>query len=203
MPLRYLTSSIAAAAITFGVFFLMQELISGDGGSLQDEPSTKLIDFVRLKRESELELKKRKLPEKQKPPEAPPPPKMDLSRSLEPGANVEAIMPVFSPDLDLGGGPYLGEAPSDSDAIPLVRVNPLYPITAAERGIEGWVSVEFSISETGAVKDAKIVDSNPGSIFNRAALRAISKWKYKPKIVDGVPVERHGIKVKLTFELDD
>ncbi len=99
--------------------------------------------------------------------------------------------------------PTLGGAPSDSDVIPLVRVLPQYPPRAASRGIEGWVIVEFTISAAGTVKDPVVVDSHPSAIFNRAMLRAIRKWKYKPKIVDGVAVERIGVRVRQNFELED
>ncbi len=203
MLLRYVLGGAVAAGITFAVFFVMQALISSNGGPLEDKGAGKLIDFVRLKRESEMELKKRKMPDKKPPAEAPPPPKMDFSQSARPDADVASMIPVFNPDLELGGGPYLGAAPSDTDVIPLVRVGAQYPIAARERGIEGWVTLEFSITTTGAVSNAKVIDAKPGSVFNRAALRAISRWKYKPKIVEGKAVERHGLKVRLTFKLDD
>jgi protein TonB len=74
---------------------------------------------------------------------------------------------------------------------------------AAQRRIEGWVIVEFNISVVGRVKDAKVVSAEPPRIFDREALRAIRKWKYKPKVENGVAVERKGIRVKLTFTLDN
>jgi protein TonB len=106
-------------------------------------------------------------------------------------------------DLALAGGPHLGGPPSDSDIIPLVRVLPQYPPRAMSQGIEGWVLVEFTISAAGTVKDPVIIDSYPSSIFNRSMLRAIRKWKYKAKIVDGVAVERTGVRVRQNFELED
>ena len=60
----------------------------------------------------------------------------------------------------------------------------------------------FTISAAGTVKDAAVVASEPGTIFDRAALKAIRKWKYNPKIEDGVAVERSGVPVRLKFVLD-
>jgi protein TonB len=163
-----------------------------------------VIEFVRLKRESELELRKRKLPEKQEREEEPPPPDLDLSATPKPGQQVMAIAaPSADFDLALAGGPHLGGPPSDSDIIPLVRVLPQYPPRAMSQGTEGWVLVEFTISAAGTVKDPVVIDSYPSSIFNRAMLRAIRKWKYKAKIVDGVAVERTGVRVRQIFELEE
>ena len=106
-------------------------------------------------------------------------------------------------NIDMAGGPNLGAAASDTDIVPIVRVNPQYPVRAAERGIQGWVEVQFTISAAGTVKDAVVLNAKPGTIFNRSALRAIRKWKYNPKIEDGEAVERPGVKVRLTFKLNE
>ena len=84
---------------------------------------------------------------------------------------------------------------------PLVRIEPRYPAQAARDGIEGFVIVEFDVSEMGAVENVVIVDSQPKRIFDREAKRAISKWKYRPVIEDGVPVRTAGVKTQLDFSL--
>ncbi|RMF21156.1 MAG: energy transducer TonB, partial [Deltaproteobacteria bacterium] len=186
MLVRYLLTGTLAAVVTLAVFYEMQELISSRAQKREIAERGRVIEFVRLKRDSELRLKERTLPKKEAPPETPPTPDIDLSDLPDSlGETDLGIVPVFEPRLDIAGGPYLGAAPSDTDVIPMVRVNPQYPISAAERGIEGWVLVQFTITTAGTVKDAKVIDAKPSSIFNRAALRAIRKWKYKPKIVDG------------------
>ncbi|MBW1683525.1 MAG: energy transducer TonB [Deltaproteobacteria bacterium] len=201
---RFLITIALAAGITFGLFWLMQFLISMKSGLYDESKRGRVVDFVRLKRESELEVKKRKLPEKQEREEEPPPPDIDFSATPRPGQQTLAIAaPSADFDLALAGGLHLGGAPSDSDIIPLVRVLPQYPPRAASRGIEGWVVVEFTISAAGTVKDPVIIDAHPSSIFNRAMLRAIRKWKYRPKIVDGVAVERTGVRVRQNFSMED
>jgi protein TonB len=201
---RFLITVVLAAGMTFGLFWLMQFLISMKSGLYDESKRGRVVEFVRLKRDSELELKKRKLPDKQERDEEPPSPDIDLSNVPKPGQQTMAIA-VPSPDFDLAlaGGPHLGSAASDSDIVPLVRVLPQYPPRAASRGIEGYVVVEFTISAAGTVKDPVIVEAHPSSIFNRAMLRAIRKWKYKPKIVNGVAVERKGVRVRQNFLLED
>jgi protein TonB len=200
---RFLVTFALAVVVSFGLFWLMQFLISSRSGVYEDVIRGRVVEFVRLKRETDLETKKRELPEKREKEEQPPPPDIDLSSVPKPGQEALAIAaPTADFDLDLAGGPDLGGPPSDSDIIPLVRVLPQYPPQALSRGIEGWVIVEFTISAAGTVKNPVVIESNPSGIFNRAMLRAIRKWKYKPKIVDGVPVERPGVRVRQNFALE-
>ncbi len=199
---RYAAAGLIAFAITSGLFYLMQALITKAAGEL-NESTGSIVEFVRLKRDSEPEVKKRELPKKEKPEEPPPPPDLSLSRTNSLDEGLQDMSLVVGLDLAIEGGPNLGAAVSDSDPVPVVRVNPQYPPRAAERGIEGWVELLFGISATGTVQDAEVMNSHPGNVFDRAALRAVRRWKYNPKIEDGSPVERHGITVRLEFTLAD
>ena len=181
---------------------LMQWLISMGGSGLSEAIGSTAIEFVRLRKDSDLELKKRQLPDRQKPEKPPPPPMLDMARSQKPSQDLGESVAVPMPDFDLSGGPGLGAAPSDADIVPLVRVNPQYPSRAMSLGLEGWVEVEFTISPTGTVEDPVVVASS-SKLFHRETLRAIKKWKYNPRIVDGEPVARPGVRVRLTYRLDD
>ena len=88
-----------------------------------------------------------------------------------------------------------------SGVVPLVRVPPKYPVRAANRHIEGWVKVEFTIQTDGSVDNAAVVGAEPENIFDDAALTAISKWKFKEKIVNGVAVPQRAVQ-KLQFKLE-
>ena len=196
---RHLTAGCLAVFVTFGLFYLMQALILGKDMKL-DKAVGSMVDFVRLKKDTDLELKKRKMPDKKEPEEPPPPPDLSMARTNKPSQDMGDM--AFSIDVDVDmGGTNIAIAASDSDAIPIVRVQPQYPLRASERGIEGWVEVEFTISKLGTVKDPFVLKSHPSSIFDRSALKAIRKWKYNPKIEDGEPVERPGQSVRLKFEL--
>jgi protein TonB len=197
--LRHLTAAFLAIVVTFGLFYLMQALILGKDMKLGEMSGT-MINFVRLKKDSDLDIKKRKMPDKEEPEEPPPPPDLSMARSNKPSQEMGDMAFAIDVDVDVGGASF-SIAASDTDIVPIVRVNPQYPLRASERGIEGWVEVIFTISKLGTVKDPNVLNSHPSSIFDRAALKAIKKWKYNPKIEDGEPVERPGVKVRLKFEL--
>lgn len=208
--MRYLLSSAGAVAVTVALFLLMQSLIAMSEAKLSEDTGQRLIDFVRLKHESSLQTKKRALPERQQLQQQPKPPSMNLSESPDSGAMGPAISvappsaPTMEHKVHLTGGPTLGGAPqADTNQVPLVRVNPIYPRSAAERRIQGWVLLRFTISTVGTVKDAQVVSSQPARVFDRAALQAVRKWRYKPRIVDGAAVETPNQEVRLTFELED
>jgi protein TonB len=205
MIIRYAIATVVAVGVAFGLFFLMQSLIAMSGLGDDKVYSGRVIDFVRLKRAETTLAKKRELPQKHAMQNNPKPPPMTMPKgSADGGMDAIAVAaPRVDAKIDIAGGPSLGGAPSDADVIPLVRVNPQYPRTAAQRKIEGWVQVEFTISVTGSVKNAKVVAAEPRGVFDRAAIRAIRKWKYKPKIEEGKAVERYNVRVQLTFELED
>jgi protein TonB len=201
---RYLLSAILGGVVTFGLFFVMQRLIAMADARPDDKNKGKVIEFVRLKKDQEVQTKDREVPDKKPPEEPPPPPPLSTAQNNKPDAGATGFAQTFDLAADLGHAEVgTGTASVDTDTIPLVRVEPAYPIRAAERGIEGWVTVEFTISPRGTVVDPQVIGYEPSSIFNQAALRAIRRWKYNPKIVDGKPVSRPGVKVKLDFTLDN
>lgn len=203
MARRYAIAFLVASGVTFGLFYLMQALISMGVAEAERVFAGHVIEFVRLKRDSQLDLKKRRLPDKAPPEEEPPPPELDLSRPVRPDLDLDAMSIALAHQVDLGAGPDFGDMGSDQDIVPIVRVNPQYPIRAADRGIQGWVEVQFTISAAGTVKNPLVVDAEPATVFNRAALRAIRKWKYSPKIEEGVAVDRPDVRVRLHFNLEN
>jgi len=203
MVRRYAIAFLVASGVTFGLFYLMQALISMGVAEAERVFAGHVIEFVRLKRDSQLDLKKRHLPDKAPPEEEPPPPELDLSRPVRPDLDLDAMSIALAHQVDLGAGPDFGDMGSDQDIVPIVRVNPQYPIRAADRGIQGWVEVQFTISAAGTVKNPLVVDAEPATVFNRAALRAIRKWKYSPKIEEGVAVDRSDVRVRLHFNLEN
>lgn len=203
MARRYTIAFLVASGVTFGLFYLMQALISMGVAEAERVFAGRVIEFVRLKRDSQLDLKKRRLPDKAPPEEEPPPPELDLSRPVRPDLDLDAMSIALAHQVDLGAGPDFGDMGSDQDIVPIVRVNPQYPIRAADRGIQGWVEVQFTISAAGTVKNPVVVEADPATIFNRAALRAIRKWKYSPKIEEGVAVDRPDVRVRLHFNLEN
>jgi TonB family protein len=89
---------------------------------------------------------------------------------------------------------------AQSELTVLKTVQPLYPVKAENNKIEGWVDVEFTVAETGKVKDASVRASSYPGVFDEAAVKAVSQWRYKPVLRDGkaVPV-RSQIRVRFTL----
>ena len=166
----------------------------------QTEPEQTETRFVRVEREENVARKKpkpKKPPTPDQPPPDMPPPQQD---AVNPGSNVIGVAPVStSADVSIGG---FGLAVSDGDYLPIVKVEPIYPRRAMSRGMSGHVIVEFTVTRTGTVRDPIVVEST-SSIFERAALAAVLKFKYKPRVVDGEAIEVAGVQNKITFVLED
>ena len=79
-------------------------------------------------------------------------------------------------------------------------VEPIYPASAQMRGIIGWVDLEYVVMPDGSVANARVIDSTPAGQFEEAALQAIARWKFKPRVVDGKAVPR-GVEQRMNFNL--
>ncbi|MEJ2159513.1 MAG: energy transducer TonB [Chromatiales bacterium] len=199
--LRYLFVIAIAAAINWGLLFLMQALIAAGKSELNDESTMHFVDFVRVEREEQIERKKPK-PKKPIEPDQPPPDMPQQQQdALNPEAGAISIAPVaVSADIDIGG---IGLGSADGDYLPIVKVAPIYPRRALSRGIEGWVLLEFTVTKAGTVTDVRVLESEPPGIFDKAASEAASKFKYKPRVVDGEPIDVKGVPHKISFQLED
>lgn len=91
---------------------------------------------------------------------------------------------------------------NDTSATPKVRINPRYPRIAAQNGTEGYVTLTFDINAMGATENISIVDQKPRGVFNKAARKALAKWKYKPKMEGNIAVAQPGQKITLEFNLE-
>jgi len=200
MEKRTIVIAIAAALITFGLFWVMQALI-GVAGELQEGRLPPIVDFVRLRKDRPPEEKKRERPDRKPPEQPPPPPEMNYAKSMNPDEAVGEIVPIADTEVELASATNLGTGGSDRDAAPMVRVEPQYPMRAAQRGIEGWVELRFTITKTGGVKDAVVRKAYPRKVFDQAAISAVRRWKYEPKVENGEAVERPGFDVRLEFKL--
>lgn len=208
--MKRLGLSIAGGLLaSLALFWLMQFMISNNQQAFKKSESLHMTEFVRLKRTIKPQTKERKIPE-EPPPEKqpPPPPQLDMqttsvSQSPAPAMDIPNLdIPLQSSRFagSVVGGLQMGKGKVSSNVIPLVRIPPRYPRNAARRRIEGWVKIEFTITENGTVKDAVVVESQPSNVFNEAALRAIAKWKFKAKIIDGEAFEQRAVQV-LQFKL--
>ena len=205
--LRYLISIVLAAVVTIAAFYLMHRLIAGADGEREDLEPPPGIRFGPVDIEQEIQTKERRKPEPPPPPDTPPPPP-DIQVS-EVQQTPRQMPDMEMPELNLGvgaGPPVLGNVGMDrkaeGDVVPLVRIAPQYPRDAQMNMIEGYVTIEFTITETGSVRDPRVVESRPPRVFDRAAIRAILRWKFKPRVVDGTAIARRATQT-IEFNLDD
>ncbi len=202
---RFISVALLAALITVVLYLLMHKLIS-QSSNISSSDDNITIDFTKVKVPDDVQERKRVIPKKPPPPkEPPPPPKMNIQQNQQ----VVNNMPTLNvPNLDLGiggDGPFLGAVgqinmSEDGGVIPIVRIAPQYPRKALMAKIEGWVKIKFTITPTGAVTNPEVVDAKPRRIFDREAIQAILKFKFKPKVVDGVGVEQVATQT-IEFEL--
>ncbi|WP_026375540.1 energy transducer TonB [Aestuariibacter salexigens] len=200
---RFIISILVGAAIAFGLFVVMAKLISNSNRPADEVPPTPVIDIVMAEPEDSTQTRTRVPPPPPPPPQQPPKMQPSEPETAEPDAGgVNFNMPavdVGGVGVDIGA---VGAMQRDGDATPIVRIEPRYPIEAARDGKEGWVRLSFTINEAGGVDDVEVIDADPKRIFDREAKRALRKWKYKPKIVDGKPQKQPGMTVQLDFKLD-
>ena len=206
---RLIIALFSGLLVSLALFWLMQFMISNNQQGFKKTKDLQMTEFVRLKRESKLKTKERKIPDEPPPKKQPPPPpqmsvqQTHVAQTPLPNMDIPALdLPLQSSRFagSVVGGLQMGRGKVSTNVIPLVRIPPRYPMRAARRKIEGWVKVEFTITEEGTVKDADVIESLPSGIFDQAALRAINKWKFKAKIIDGEAFEQRAIQV-LQFKL--
>lgn len=192
-----------AMLLTGGLFWFLEEMISVTVDTGEIRQATR-IEFTRMRRDTEVESRRDEYqkPQREKPQNVPSAPRLSAAAANAPGAG--SAVQMLTPKIDTSGMKLdIGAGGSDRDVTPLVRVNPEYPRRAVQRGIEGWVQVQFTITAAGTVKDVKIVDAEPRKVFDEAAVKAVSRWRYNPRVENGVAVERVGIRVLLRFKLED
>ena len=133
-------------------------------------------------------------------PLTPQPPTPQLE-SLNPNAEKIAISAVpVETDIEMSGGFSLGVG--EGDYLPIVKVAPIYPARALQRGLEGFCVVMYTVTSLGTIRDPVVMeDQCTSSLFHRASVQAALKFKYKPRVIDGEAVEVPGVQNKFTYEI--
>jgi len=198
---RYVISIVVGSMVTISLLFVMQLLIVTGKQALTDPRERHKLEFVRVKRNENLNVEDI-IPEKPpKPPETPPEtPPQDMDNINPDSPTINVAPPTVSANTDIGGPGGMNIA--EGDYLPIVRVAPVYPARALSRGLEGFVDLSFTVTTTGTVRDPIVLQST-SSLFERAAIRAVLKFKYKPRVVDGVPVDVPGVKTRISFQLEE
>jgi len=200
--MRLTGSLLLAMVVNLGLFWMMYVMVVGERRHPTSAPSAQWVDYVRTPQEESPPPERRR----REPPPKPGQRAVDRAEEV-PEVTARALRPEPLPllpamarievPLRLGAGPYLGPVRMEgagpglalsTDLMPTVQFPPHYPPAARLRGVEGFVEVEFIVTEDGRVKEPRVLRAEPESVFERAALRAVAGWRFKPTLRDGEPV---------------
>ena len=181
---------------TFFVFLIIQQLILRSGELTKQNKAPNLVEFIRIKQDDNLQERTRTLPEKPPKPKRPPTPELELDPNKPPPINnFDFDIPDFSLPTDFKGA-FLGDISNltsgTSQLIPIVKVAPRCPREAALSGIDGSVLMVLNVNANGKVDKVVIKQAKPPNVFNSEAARAVRRWQFKPKTIDGVAVDQKG-----------
>jgi len=200
--LRWGLSLVLASGITFGLFYFMQALIATGDRVEQNLSIVRVVDATM----PEIELEVIEEIDKPEPIEElnEPPPEQDQRQiDLDSGPSLAIARTEVDIDADLN----LGNASisiTDGEMLPLVNVTPQYPTRAASRGIQGWCQVSFTVDGNGNVVEDTIVvvDAEPPNIFDRSSIRAAARFKFQPRVQDGVGVPVPNVQYVFRYVLE-
>lgn len=197
----------------FGItalYWILHLTIVVSGTKKLDSTNLGDISFIRVMKETKVEKKQRVKKELPKIKKIKTPPKQVVSK-------VKPNIKMDQPKLDINiplvnlpvniensnflkGAVALNPSMGNSNIIPILKVPTVYPRRARMLKKEGFVKLKLTVSKEGLVSKAVIIDSKPKKIFDKAALDSVYRWKFKPKMIDGKPMEQVGIQV-LDFKL--
>jgi protein TonB len=206
MLARYVSSLGAGSFVTLALLYWMQHLIVS-------EPTVWVakrppFSSSRLHEVREPPFEPRPPRDRPVPPDPPPTPPaladsvtiIDKPTPLSAGIEIPTGRHFGDPRPPFGSG--TGPGVTDHELTPIARVQPVYPYAAARRELEGRVVVEFTVTARGTVRDPRVVTSSD-AVFERAALAAALRFRYRPQVVDGNPVAVPGVRAEFEFRLHD
>ena len=191
---------VFAVAVTFSLFFLMQFLISMDQTEPVKGEKLKITDITMPEIELEVQRQEPKPEEPDVPEDIPDLPEPDISLDAPTGEGIQ----LSRVEVDMGGlDNNASISASDSEMLPIVTIEPQYPQRAASRGIEGWCLVQFTVTAQGTVDEnsIEVIDADPENIFDSSSRRAVSRFKFNPRVSDGVAVAVPGVRYLFRYNL--
>lgn len=200
-PVRFAKSAGLAVVFVFGLFWLLHALISGGAAELKKSDPLPTIDFVRLNKAFEVETRERAPPKKPEKPEVPPE-AVDVTVDVQAPVVADVAIANMALENTTSVKAGFGLSSTDGEYLPIVKVAPIYPPRAQSRGQEGWVLLEFTVTETGAVRDPVVIEAEPAGVFDDAALKAVLKFKYKPRVESGKAIAVPRVQHLITFKIE-
>ena len=197
---RYFVSFNFAALITFGLFYAMQMLISQGNIVLEEKYLRPNTDIGKIRPIAPTDTRER-APVIKEIVEIPVIPKFNNRNNKGVGPTVTEPGFNMGPDIKLPGGQG-GLIFNNSIFIVLVKPNPQYPRNMSEKGIEGYVRVKYTVTALGNTEDVMVVESSHRG-FERNAVKAVEKFKFKPQIEDGKAIAVMNVYNIIEFKLEN
>ncbi len=200
---RWLVSMGMAVVITLGLFYFMQALIATGERFDQRVNVVRIVDATMPEIELEVieEIDKPEMIEEVVQ-DTPDTPDRQINLDSGPALNIERASIEVDTGLDISNA---GISATDGDYLPLVAIAPQYPTRAAQRGIQGWCLVSFTVDGMGNVVEDTIVvvDAEPQNIFDRSSIRAAARFKFQPRVVDGQGVNVPDVQYLFRYQLEE
>lgn len=200
---RWAVSMAMAVVITLGLFYFMQALIATGERFDQRVNVVRIVDATMPEIELEVieEIDKPEMIEEVVQ-ETPDTPDRQINLDSGPALNIERASIEVDTSLDISSA---GISATDGDYLPLVAIAPQYPTRAAQRGIQGWCLVSFTVDGMGNVVEDSIVvvDAEPQNIFDRSSINAAARFKFQPRVVDGQGVDVPGVQYLFRYQLEE
>lgn len=193
---RLLLAVTSATGVTLGLLFLMTALSWLQPGVMAEPRDRHELDWVRVRHQtpiSKIVVRPKRI---DRPVVTPPTPRRNTKNT---GGAIE--IPATGVPKPVSGQHTFGLNLGDGPLVALVRVQPNYPPIAVTRGLEGYAIVEFTVLRDGSTGEHRIIESS-NALFDKPALRAAERFRYKPRVVDGVPQLTPGVRNVFRFELD-
>ncbi len=194
MTFRFSVSAIFGIFITAALFLGMLSLLKQKPVVFDTDDMNINFSFVKdYKAPTEQKEPPKEIPEPKEVIQPPAAPTLKVSVNDSPDINIpldgiSKNTPNLLSDIKIPGvgsdGPVIsGPSGGIKQAIP-----PMYPPQELVKRTEGWVQVQISVNEFGAVSSISVLDAKPKRVFDAATKKAIKKWKFHPKIADGKAV---------------
>jgi protein TonB len=201
LVIRWMMSLGFGAAVTIALFYFMQALIA-TGAALEERVNViRIVDATMPEIVMEV-VREVERPEEIEQIDQPPPEAPDRNINMDGDSSLNISRDVVNVDLDLDIG-AAGLGATDGEMLPLVNIQPTYPTRAAQRGIEGWAQVSFTVTETGGVRDVIVVDAEPAGMFDQSSVRAAERFRFQPRVVNGQPVEVPNVQYVFRYQLEE
>ncbi|WBA79673.1 energy transducer TonB [Endozoicomonas sp. GU-1] len=195
-------AALIASFIALLMFLGMKALISPSESHLNRPSARDMLDFVRVKTVEKTVAKKQQAAPPEAPVIPPSPPMPAFTSELPALEHIPLPSPTVAPGIAMNDLGFNLGAMEEADYLPIVKVAPVYPERALNRGIEGQCTVEYTVNRDGSVRDVVVIESLCDSwLFHRPSVQAAIRFRYQPRMVDGQAVEVFGLRNQFTYRI--